>query len=801
MPPAPRGLPADRSQWICWTAAPSATTPDKLDKFPLDWRTGRVCGVNDRSAWTTRDVAEAMAPTYDRGYGAGAGFVFTADDPYWFLDADACRVSDGWSPLALSLSARLPGAACEVSQSGRGLHWFGRYVGPRPLHGCRNTPLGLELYTADRFVAVTGSGASGDAETDCTAALGALIADLFPASTAVTGGVGWTTEPCAEWRGPDDDDELIRRMLASASRTAAGAFGGGGVTVADLWNGTVDPLAAKWPPTRDGDPYNRSDVDQALIGHLAWWTGRNAERVERLMRRSALVRDKWDVHRTYLTDSIARGCAFVTGCYVGPEAVVTPPLPAVIAATRALPTDTFRDASREYLHPVEQLEHFAGCWFVSDLGEVFSLRHNSLMGRTVFDVVFGGHKFVMDAQGRKTTGSAWEAFTLNLVTRSRIASALCFRPEIPPGTIVFEGVRSFVNCYVPYECPVSDDDATPYLDFLGRLLPNARDRAILLAYMARMAQSPGVKLQWWPVLQGAQGNGKTLILEALAYIAGEQYTHRPNPAAMVRDGMKFNGWIDRKLFIGVEEIKVGPKRDFLEEFKTVVTNMRIPLEGKGTNQVNGDNRANGILLTNHKDGVPVVRDDRRYAVFFTPQQSAEDIERDGLGGMYLPRLYEWMRGPGSAAVAGYLKRYAIPAELDPAGALHRAPKTSSTEDAVSASLGRAEQEIQEAIAEGRQGFAGGWVSSRFLDLLLDHARVTVPRRRRREMMQALGYDVHPGLVDGRTNATVMPDGGKPVLYLRTGHLALNLTEPARIAEAYSKAQSADVMPAPGARTA
>lgn len=38
------------------------------------------------------------------------------------------------------------------------------------------------------------------------------------------------------------------------------------------------------------------------------------------------------------------------------------------------------------------------------------------------------------------------------------------------------------------------------------------------------------------------------------------------------------------------------------------------------------------------------------------------------------------------------------------------------------------------------------------------------------------------------NNPVPPDNGKPRLYLKIGHLSANLTDPAAIAKAYTKAQ-------------
>lgn len=291
-------------QFVTYRLLPSIK-PGKMDKLPCDWRTGRVVTAHDTANRTT--FAEAAAAVA-AGRGNGVGFVFTADDPFWFLDIDGALQADNtWSPLAAELCAALPGAAVEVSQSGKGLHIIGS--GAIPPHGCKNIPLGLELYHEARFVALTGQGAAGDVRTDCSAAIAGLVARYFPfGAKAAAGPDEWTSEPVAEWDGPRDDDDLIRRALASGDRSAAVAFGGDGVTFRDLWECNIDALARKWP-SDTGDEFDASSADASLATHLAFWTGKNCERIRDLMYRSGLVRDKWEARGDYyLPRTILRAC-------------------------------------------------------------------------------------------------------------------------------------------------------------------------------------------------------------------------------------------------------------------------------------------------------------------------------------------------------------------------------------------------------------------------------------------------------------------------------------------------------------
>lgn len=787
------------SQFVCWIAVPNTEKPGKFHKYPVNWQTGEVANAHDPAIWTNAACAIAMAPQWNRGHGAGAGFVFTEADPFFFADIDGAWDGRAWSPIAQELCARLAGAAVEVSHSGTGLHLIGRTA---PLtHAKKNALLGLELYTSGRFVALTGINTSGSAATDLTVALGGIVAQYFPPAA---GGewAGWTTDPVADYTGPADDDELIRRALASASRNAAAAFGGDGKpTFADLWEARPDPLAREWPSGSPLKPYDASHADMALANMLAFWTGKNCERMERLMRRSALARDKWDVHRTYLRDTILKACAFVQTVFNSPAAappVVPPPPPGVLQATADAAGRKLRDVTREYMGPAEQLEHFAGCFYDNTTERIYSVRHNTVFSKSAFDVNFGGHMFVMDPSSQKTTDSAWEAFTKSRVNAPVIVDGLCFRPEVPPGAIVYDGARVYANSYVPHAIQTQPGDASKFLRHLELILPDPEDRKILLSWMASCLQNPGRKFQWWPVIQGAEGNGKTILIAIMSRLIGLEYTHLPNSHKMAKQGSNFNKWIYRKLFIGVEEIMLSHKRDFLDEFKPVVTNDRLEIEGKGADQFTGDNRVNGILCTNHKDGVPITVDTRRYAIFYTAQQTAEDIARAGMTAEYFMDLWDWIKGEGAyhnyganygaACVGHLLLNMAVEPAYDPAKLSTRAPRTSSTDEALVASRGRAEQEIVDAIEEGRTGFAGGWVSSYYLGLLLEQIKAPVPLQKRRPLMQSLGYDYHPALEGGRTNDTVTPDGRKPRLYLRNGHPALNVDQPAEIARLYSAAQ-------------
>jgi hypothetical protein len=746
------------------------------DKIPTNPTTGRAHDPHDPAIWMEADAALATGAAL----GYGVGFVFTAQDPFFFFDLDACLQPDGtWSQLATDMCARFTGCAIEVSQSGQGLHIFGQGVVPD--HACKNIPLGLELYTEQRFVALTGTGAVGSAAhaPDC---LPWLVSEYFPPSEAVAG-AEWTDGPCPEWRGPTDDDELISRILAS--RTTAGSVFAGRASVQQLWSADPDALAVAYPDERG---FDHSSADAALCQHLAFWTGKDCERIDRLFRRSALYRDKWETREDYRYATIKHAVGHCRDVLGSRQADATPlgDEPDSVAPSDPMEFGGTR-ASYQYLALTQQLEHFKGCVYIRDLHRVFT-PDGALLKPEQFKATYSGYVFAMDAMNDKTSKNAWEVFTESQATIFPRAHNVCFRPECEPGALIHEEGQILINTYTPAGVERKDGDPKPFLDHVAKLLPNERDRSIVLAYMAAVVQYPGVKFQWAPLLQGVEGNGKSLLMTAVAKGVGIKYTHKP-PAADISN--VFNAWISRKLFIAVEEVYVADRQEVIDALKPLITDDRVPVTSKGVDQQTGDNRANFMMASNHRDAYRKTANDRRVAMFFTAQQTAADLTRDGMDGRYFPDLYAWLKADGYAIMAKYLAEYPIAEELNPATYLMRAPMTSSTDEAIASSLGGVEQEIAEAVSEGRPGFAGGWVSSMALDKLIkerrDEKRITPNKRK--ELLIELGYVLHPALKDGRLNTTIMQEGGKPRIYIKADHLAANnVSSAAEVLRLYSTAQ-------------
>jgi len=272
-----------RPQWVTWRSETRAPDDSKPTKVPYNVRTGEKASTTDPRTWSPFEAACAAADGYD-----GIGYVFAPDDPHVGIDLDGCRdpetgAIEAWAVDILGDTR----SYTEVSPSGEGLHVY--VLGSLPPGRRRHGP--VEMYDQGRYFTVTGQRLDElppDIQKPVLplAELHAKLLPVPPASPIADNG-----HPTAG--APDLDDFAL---LLRAQQAANGA------KFRALWAGETAGYSSA------------SEADQALCNHLAFWTGRDAARMDRLFRQSALWRSKWDQRRgegTYGARTIERA---IEGC-------------------------------------------------------------------------------------------------------------------------------------------------------------------------------------------------------------------------------------------------------------------------------------------------------------------------------------------------------------------------------------------------------------------------------------------------------------------------------------------------------
>jgi putative DNA primase/helicase len=285
-------------QWVCWRYI---TRDGKRTKAPVNPNDGGFADSTSRTTWGTFEQA-LEASRKDRPL-AGIGFVFTADDPYCGVDLDdSVDESTGQlKPWAQQIVDRLD-SYTEISPSGSGLKVF--IKASKPGSRCRKAYEDgeVEIYDRDRFFTVTGNRlATIPSEINLRQeSLEAVYSHVFGNDEP-----GTNATPSAN-RGPRpsdsgsvslSDDEIIE--LACKRRST-------GMKFQALWNG-------------DWNSYfnSASEADSSIVFTLAYFT-KDAAQIDRLFRRSQLMREKWDQkhgNESYGQRTIAKALSKVTKQY------------------------------------------------------------------------------------------------------------------------------------------------------------------------------------------------------------------------------------------------------------------------------------------------------------------------------------------------------------------------------------------------------------------------------------------------------------------------------------------------------
>lgn len=745
--------------YITWREMPPLRHGAKPRKVP--WNSAAVppaspeFNPHDPSWWMDADGCHQTIAAHPE-LNLKAGVVLSDNDPYFLLDLDDCHDGTDWTEGAKNIVALFPTAAVEVSINGRGMHVIGQCQ--PALLGERRNKFNLygvecEFYHTGRFMAL-GHGFNGTVDLDWTANL----QNILPTREAVQM-LAVTDAPDPEWSGPEDDEELIKIM--TASRGSAAQIFGDKASVEDLWTGNAEALARHYPSV-SGDQFDRSSADAALMSHLAFWTGKNTARMDRLFRRSSLMRPKYEKHGNYdyAGNTISGAVANTRNVYKqsvksAPQQEVSLPTGDVVIEDEPT-TSLVSDGYGEIMSIEEQNDFFAGCAYVARDHAVLTPQ-GLMMKPAQFKTVYGGHCFLMSADGSRPSYNAFEAFTENRVTRFPKVYRTRFKPALPFGQSVG---GDGVNCYMPPVIKSIKGDVTPVLNLLNKILPEVRDQQILLSWMAALVQYPGVKFLWSPVLQGTKGNGKSIWGAILTYCVGQKYSWEPKPKKL---DAQFNGFLYNRIFVHVDEMSMFGKYEMLDTIKDYISGETQEVERKGVDaEMDPDYCANWFFSCNPKDAVIKERDDRRLSVFFTAQQSREDMVRDGmLSNNYFPNLWHWLkREDGFAMMHDFLMNYEINAEFNPAKGCFLAPDTSSTVEAISASYGAAEQHVQEAIEAELMGFKGGWLSTSRVNDILHEQNIKRSPRKIATMLESMGYEFKL-----RSTRSLMHEGNaKPRLY-------------------------------------
>ena len=345
-------------RWLMWR---KEEKDGRLTKVPYT-TTGKRASSTEAADWCRFDDVLAAIGRFD-----GIGIVFTGAE--LGVDLDHC-ITDGAVSEKIAAFIDQAQTYVEVSPSGTGLHLYFNLTGTLELE--RNRSGSVECYIKGRYFTVTGK-AWGTYRP---------IRTISPDEAVVLLrllGYPWKKEVAAAsmpTKQEINDDDLLSRMFASRN----------GAYIKGLYEGDV---------ARYGGDY--STADAALCSHLAFWTGKDAKRMERLWLASPLGnRHKTQIRSDYRDRTIAFAIENCVEVYKG-------------SAEDTKPTISPKDGGKKTRAVITRLadvqpEPVRWLWE----GRIALGKLTLVAG----DPGFGKSLLTIDLAARVSTGATWPDFTI-----------------------------------------------------------------------------------------------------------------------------------------------------------------------------------------------------------------------------------------------------------------------------------------------------------------------------------------------------------------------------------------------------
>ncbi len=189
----------------------------------------------------------------------------------------------------------------------------------------------------------------------------------------------------------------------------------------------------------------------------------------------------------------------------------------------------------------------------------------------------------------------------------QVVDTICYRPDGPP--IINDTLERF-NMWTDPGIDPLDGEPTIFLEHIKYLIPNERERKLLLQWLAWIVQHPDQKVMFAVLMVGRGGTGKSWLGKLMERIFGADNVVLLSEESAVTE--MFNGFSENKRFVFLHETPPDRMAEILDKIKGVITETTTHIRRLHMERYKADNFANVMAIAN-KD-VKVDRTNRRWAV-------------------------------------------------------------------------------------------------------------------------------------------------------------------------------------------
>lgn len=279
-----------------------------------------------------------------------------------------------------------------------------------------------------------------------------------------------------------------------------------------------------------------------------------------------------------------------------------------------------------------------GLCYVASTNQFFRHATGERYSPEAFDNTFAQHLTEADSSRPEVAPSDYVLNTLKIER----AFDYSYRPDEPNRIFATREGKVTVNTYRathPQPDIMGEDEAGELFEgHVRNIIAESEYAEILLDYCAFIVQNPGIKIRWCPLIQGAEGCGKTVFINAMTAVLGNEHVKLVDGSALFQT---WTEWAANHMVVGIEEIRVvGQSRhEVMNKLKPLITNSVVPVSQRFQDSRDVPNVTNYFLLTNHHDAIAISPNDRRYFVVKSRFQSKDQVKAE-MGGEYFNKLFD-----------------------------------------------------------------------------------------------------------------------------------------------------------------
>lgn len=291
--------------------------------------------------------------------------------------------------------------------------------------------------------------------------------------------------------------------------------------------------------------------------------------------------------------------------------------------------------------------------FIQQDESFYNSKTRQVMTTKAFDLSYG--RFLLTKKDVLEGISTPEHSASHVAVHRYQIPAVANKMYVPWEDEFFEANKlAYVNSYsaatVPEEVPESLTASQKKIcrrveKHLEHLFDVDRDRKLLLSWLAYIVQT-GTKINWSPVIQGVENDGKSFFGRMMAVVIGGENVNVINGEQLAE---QYTSWAEGSQFCMVEEVRLhgADRYAVINKMKPYVANDMVTVRRMRTDSYKVINTVNYFLTTNHKDGVPVNENTSRYFPMFSRWQTKVALDAfNAANPNYYAKLHAALEHPG-----------------------------------------------------------------------------------------------------------------------------------------------------------